>query len=532
MNNDPGSSVMPFDTTSHAAARSDSAGNRAETTLTQISTSIFDYFFPLVDELTRCVPPNPFMTFISFTILTIQWFATAYFPFLDKTWDFSRFPDIILRDVTFLADFSCGNEDIYVSGIVDVIIPFLGLFIFLWSIWMISYYHWNKTFNRYHVKITQFVYTSVLPLLILPSSFNLGFAINYIDSEFTNYYLIITIFQALSLLFLISLFFLHLVCRASTPYLENTIMSSWDGRPIFFFILGNVFSTVSSRLIKNFPFWARHLLIVGYVGYTLFTLSKLLQFPMIKQTSQVMIFSNAIGAIFCSIFQLLNFSSAIRFFVPLGITLVLYPIVFIVFRIIRKNVLTKPDISTPNKAIRSLRIQIADHCAEFIKFRLIKNITSQCPRTSILAEIAQMLSFFPSESQMLNLYITLLTKRTDLRIDEWFMFYQIRRIHILRQTSNSKQLLDDLAFMKKCTKKTISAFSSFLPRAAEENSYLSIGTLFGLAKMKRETSAVCMETMEKYPNSHLLSYEYSRYIIECEADFKGGIDNYRKGIKL
>ncbi|OHT07398.1 hypothetical protein TRFO_24414 [Tritrichomonas foetus] len=533
VNYDPGSSVMPFDESSRASRRTISVAYTSKTTIDSSST-VFDVLFPIIDELSRCSPPNSILIFIEAYLACIQSFITAYFPFLFGTWDFSKYPDKILRYLAYTIDFGCGDPEIFKTRIPSSLIIVIDALILVWTSIVVLYYQWNKTFLRYSIHITRFLFSFLVPLLLFPSCFNIGFSFNNIfdDPLNSSIHIVTTVFGFFFFIVILFLFYIDLIFRSATPYLEDTILAMWDGLPIFYFMLGNSIAILSSRLIEGFPTWSRYFLLCCFIAYVIYVVNIMTYMPMIKHLINVSFINISTSGLFAALFQMLPIPSIYRLVLPIVILVISFPIELVFFKIYRRKIAEHPDISTQNKCLRTIRIFIADRCEEFVSWKLIRNITAQCPTTTVLARIAQVLSFFPSESQLLNLYVSLLSKRNDLLFHERFMFYQIRRVHVLRQSSTSKQLNEDLAEVSKATGKAIAAFSQFLTRTVEDRQSLSIDSLSGLSNLNRVTNSACREALEKYPNSSRLVFVYSRYLIECFADFREGVKLHQKAILI
>ena len=69
MNYVPGSSVMPFESTSRVS-RVTTGGHTIEETTNSLSSTVFDIFFFIIDELSRSAPPNSLFVFFQFFIST------------------------------------------------------------------------------------------------------------------------------------------------------------------------------------------------------------------------------------------------------------------------------------------------------------------------------------------------------------------------------------------------------------------------------------------------------------------------------
>ena len=62
----------------------------------------------------------------------------------------------------------------------------------------------------------------------------------------------------------------------------------------------------------------------------------------------------------------------------------------------------------------------------------------------------------------------------------------------------------------------------------DEKQEISLDSLAALARLNRTTSSLCHEVMARYLNNSRLLFIFSRYVIECQADFKARISLYQE----
>ncbi|KAK8889250.1 hypothetical protein M9Y10_033996 [Tritrichomonas musculus] len=483
-------------------------------------TSSIDLIFPLYDEITRVAPQKSGSSVIMFFIILFEAFLCGYFPFLPDTWDFDKSSDKILRYISYILDFGNADKSILNSFIPSIIIICLTFLIYLWFICLLAYYQANKTFNRKTIFISRFIFSYNVPVLLIPIMYSFGFNLNAIFTEEKNQtaYIVLTVLSAILVLNIYFVFYLDIIFRSSTPYLEKSCFSMWDGNPFFYFVLIQGFSAFSSRLLFHFPKWTRCFLVVVYCFASGGLIFATFYFPYVNQTSNIIMASMHTTNIISSILAICPILSVVRLIIPIIIFIISVIVYKYVFKYIRKKVVEEPKIKNELQSLRSLHVCISDDPNSFINWTLVRSITTRHQTTNILVRTAQILSFFPSESQLLNMYVALISKRSDLKLNERFLFYQIRRVHVLRQSSATKLFNYEFEEVKKSTSKMIACFSQFFI----SNNDLSIETLVGLVKLNRKTNSICLEAIDKYPNSARLMYEYSKYLIECHAQFKEG----------
>lgn len=441
----------------------------------------------------------------------------------------------------------------------------LSALIIIYLISIIIYYNINKMFPHYNSHITRFVISFLIPILLSPSCCNIGFSFNAIFlediqisidpnitatnitidlSEYSSSYLskqlkwrplfiASVVFGAVFLALLAAAFYVDVMFRSSTPYIEDTPLSMWDGFPLFMILFGSSLTNLFSVLMARMPEWARSLLAACCVLWNAACACCLLSFPMVKKWMNTAVFALVASGVVASFCQLLPVPAACRLAAPLAsLAAVCAPLSLVLFRVVRRKVesadVEEADFSRDWRALRWIRLAIGSRCEEFVSFKWLKK-ANQAGSARVISQAAQVIAFFPSESQNLKFYISLLSKKSDLSLHQRFLFGQLRRVHVLRQSNTSKQLNEDLREITKATGQAIQCFQQFLIRTIDERQELTVDRLNYLAHINRATNSLCREAISRYPNNSRLLFLFSQYVIECQADFKGGIALYQEG---
>ena len=559
----PESSVMPSESISRASRISTTVRHISEHQIESTSSGFFEIFFLIFDEIGKFSPPNSFLIFIQIFISFYQFYITSFFPFMSDGWDFSVFPDKIIRYLNYPVDFGNGDPDIFNSGICLCLLLILCAIFIIFLIIIFFYYKANKMFPQHCALATRIIISIVIPIILSPLSYIIVFSFKSCFTNDSSYipcinkteynktkiyddpsgnlseisttnrqlYLTTATIGILFYFFLLFIFYADVMFRSSTPYLEDTPLSMWDGFPLFLSMFGSTLNIIFSGFIFRFPTWAAYFLIICYLIYNGYILYNILFFPMIKHWMNATFFIFVSSSLFSSLFQLFPIKSIYRLLIPLVIFVVHIPIVIIFLRQFRRKItrqeIEEANISTESRALRYLRLSISDRCADFVLFKWLKPM-NQKSTNKLLFQMAQFISFFPSESQNLTFYISLLARRNNISLHQQFLFFQLRRVHIFRQSSTSKQLNEDLSTISKATSQCISSFAQFLIRTIDDRQELTIDSLRSLAKLNKSTCSMCHEAMSRYPNNSRLIFIFSRYIIECQADFKGGVSMYQE----
>ncbi|OHT06529.1 hypothetical protein TRFO_25413 [Tritrichomonas foetus] len=518
--------------TSHHSQRSMSLSSSASDIANDtVGSSSLDHLFPFFDEITRTAPQKMGSSVIMIFIIFLEAFTNGYFPFLPDFWNLNEQPDKILRYFAYLLDFGNSDESVLKTYVPSIVILALSYMIFFWFLGIVQYYRINKTFSRASIIATRILFSFILPFLLIPNMNSIGFnfnAIFYAQSGSHSAYIALTVLSVISGAINYFLFYFDIIFRSSTPYLENSCFSMWDGKPFFTFVLVQGLAAFSSRLLFHFPAWTKYFLVALYGVVNLVMALNCFVFHFIPEICNISLAAMHMTNLLSAVFAVCPISSTIRLIIPIPIFIVMQSVFYFLFKMTRKKAIELLPTKLEEQALMTMRIVMADDPKSFVDWTLIRQITALHPTTNVFIRIAQVLSFFPSESQLLNHYVMIISKHSDLKLHERFMFYQIRRVHVLRQSSANKQFNFEFEEVKKQTSKMIACFSQFFVT----NNELSIGTLIGLVKLNKKTNSLCNEALEKYPNSSRLAYEYSRYLIECHAEFKEGTAWYNKAEQM
>ena len=382
---------MPFEGTSKAS--------RVVSALAQVnddnsySETFIDRLFLIFNELGRFSQPNSILVFIQVIILFYDYFISAYLSFLPDIWNFTKFPDKILRYLTYPIDFGLGDIDIYVKGGPSFFLLILNFIIILYLIIILIYFQINKMFPHYHAFLTRFTISFLIPIILSPLCYNIGFSFNCIfqrkleievdssitdenqtimididpniyDSVVTNehkpLYISSTVFSTIFYLILIFICYIDIMFRSSTPYLENTALSMWDGFPFFLSILSTNLTVLFSRIIERLPKWSSYFMIVCYIFYNSYILYQIFYFPMIKKWMNVIFSLFVSSSIINSLFQLFPISSFYRLLIPFCFFVAFIPFYIILFKFLRKRINSKEiedlKLSKEKNSLRYLRL--------------------------------------------------------------------------------------------------------------------------------------------------------------------------------
>jgi hypothetical protein len=114
-----------------------------------------------------------------------------------------------------------------------------------------------------------------------------------------------------------------------------------------------------------------------------------------------------------------------------------------------------------NQAFKYLSIGIAEHSDLFLDMSLIKFIADNHYNGTCYSFLLKLLSFFPSESRLLNLIFNRTLSLSNLEFSERFLLYQIHQVKCFRQSSTSSIITMKLIEMKVQVKRGINFSKKF-----------------------------------------------------------------------
>lgn len=517
--NQEGSSVLDD---SSAASRQSFAAfqSTSEESLNSSDESFLDYFFPLYDEMTRFCAPHNVLALLKMIVHVIQLIMTSFFLYMGELWDKDTRIFKIIKVFSYIADFGCNEPKILSAGALISVIIVLEFLIFLWCIYLLLYYRHNKSFLRVYIYTTDVVFLYLLPMLVIPSANLAGACFIGCWRYDMGGFIASTIFLVFGTIFISFIAGYTLVLRYASPFISNIVGFAWDGTQIVSLVIITAITAFFSHFLTALDTWTGYILILAYELFLVYDIIQMFTFPFIRPFHNVGITSLMTLLVINAIISTFKIPDILR--INTGLLLVIIvPIYYFIFRHIQKKIIDHPSIKKDWQILRSIRIHIAGRPKDFINWKLIKAIPITSP-TKIIVRIARVLSMFPSESHLLNFYISILSKRVDFTFTERFMLMQIRRIYILRQCSISKKENQDYLNLHQHIEEMVALACSFI-KSTVKTKMLNIDTILWYSKLNHQTLTMCKEIIEKYPNSTKIANDYSKYLIECRTDFKEGV---------
>ena len=383
----------------------------------------------------------------------------------------------------------------------------------------------------------------------------------YKNSDFSKYTfsLIISFIEGVIIYFQI---FGNFYFASESPYLNRTIFAMWDCRVFVLTILLIGFNQFASLILEIFHKWCTifylfvTLLFVLYILYYTFFqpfiniwmnsfFQSLLTYILIENFMYILYTFNGSDA--CK-----NVASVAFFF----IIIYLFIYYFINKKIINKvdKKLSPPEVKSPDTQTESDQIeeyqfyqltdqekrdmfdkyvfQSIDHALlyfrvgitraspYFIDFSFIRYMKDTYSQKQIQFFILQLSALFPSQHQFFNYCITLASKREDFfNVFEQFIMYQFHRINIVRQSSVSKEVTNELIRLEAMADDSISAIRGFWAEILQTKTEFNAASLGFIRTLAFNTRSCYLDAIDKYPNSTQILNSYCRFLCESYGDY-------------
>jgi len=509
---------------SYTSQRSQSLSKTSSIAVHQATKGLFDFTFPLLEEVNTAVPPVESLSTFTQIIKTIQQFACFSLMYYPGVFDIEGDGIKVFRGLFCLGDF--GNtyfsNSFSISTIIGVGLSVIQALVF---ILVLTYYHRNKVFPKVSLYIIRAMFSFLSILLVIPMGIACGRSF-YIMS---NTYSIINIvsFVLTLICWIVNCFILYIGIYISSfsPFINNVTFGAWDGSADFISIILSSFVGFMQYFAAIYPNWCHYIFFILCDIAHLYDIYQILKQPYLKPFANSFYVTTQISCFFLLLLSLCPFGSKtglISILAALGIFVILNIVGVFVLKKLYKKICTDKNMRTDIQCIQLLRIFLLCEPQEFITWDLLKEVTVARTSSAVLLQSARVLTFFPSESHTLGHFISLLNYRSDLKTPERFSFNQIQKVYLLRQSSVSHQLNSDFSAVQKQTNQMINYVRNFWLNCQDHKPKLSIGLLNSLHGAVKRINETCLEYMSKYPNASRFTEEYSRFLIECKGDFQNG----------
>jgi len=508
--------------------------------LIQGKTSTFDQVFPMFDQMFQHIRLPSFLYSVSAFFMVIHVLFTAIWPFNSQLNGNNSLISDIVKYVFFV--------DASLSSLSHTYIAFMFLLLVIlvwcWFVYVMSFYSSNHRFLRWTLYPVRFSVEILCPLLIHPVSVLLGLSINKQFENSNSGYSLPLLCSAICYISFISIMWVGFLLESRTSYMQSHVYSVFDSSILVEVILISSISIVFSFLFRMYSDWTLILIQVGHAGIMLRYSYALLFIPFHQIRTNIVLLGTLISSFSYDILNIAHFFVHFSFnnSILLGFYALLTFLSMIISHMIVKNRINNflcclADEDSPKSeeerfsrvlslgidknadlSLMLLRLGLIHQSSLFIDFSLIKAISQFQSSNDVLCTLVQFVSFFPSESRLLNALFSHASSKRDLEMKDRFLMYEVHRIKTLRQSSTSLDANERLSELKSTSIQCESISKSFW-----NQSKVKIGFLDAVSDKIKTTQALWEEGIRDYPNNPKFCDEYCRFLTEALCDFENAI---------
>ena len=532
--------------------------SQAESSHFASSADLYEqYFFSLISEANRSRKVSPFFRMIEFFFIYLQLILSAYN-------DFLPYEDTDSNYITFLKVFYIGF-----IGAADEVVPFiiaLSVIDFItiaFFVICIIDYHVTHEYRKWMLYVLRIWHGHLFGVLLIPNFLMImkGFAYLGLHNDFQGYIIVIitSILGCISIWHYLTI----LPFFSRTPYLSPSPVHAWDIKRIYKFLLISAIPMgLESFLNDQFETWIEIIPLFMMIGIFIYLIYELCSLPFKGIFFNALLFGCFNGVILGAAFSAAESISegvgnTVFYSGPPILAVVSTIVIYFIIREYRKKVmkslsyesfnepgerpteemkkeqLDKLNLKNKKKSIMFIQIGFEEMCDMFVDWSLCKYLFDKFPADDdLIVFISWLVSLFPSEIQFLHKIITHGTKIVGISVDNRFLFFQIHRIHIFRQSSTSRETSNDFTKVKKVTDQTISAFCKYWLNLSKPNNEFNTSIYQGLAHLKQQAEAAWSEALDKYPNNPRFAKEHAVFLLEVGCQFKESLKQNQKALQL
>jgi hypothetical protein len=499
------------------------------------------YLFPSVAEANRVrVVPGAVRLF-EFIFISLQVFFGSWFQTYTAHVTDSGFRTFL--KVLFIGQ--VGNVEDFLGCFIALMLIDLVTGAFL-AVVVVSY-----AVNREHAQWThsifRFWHAHLFNLFAIPNMMMSVLAFSYLSNVGGAKGTAIAILSIPATMYSVFHYLTVTVLFSRSPYLWPSPVHCWRPKQIYFAVVISGLLFGLSGFFQGFEEWFQvvpRVLFIIFAITSFFTVVRYLPFKgaVVNAVCSAQLWASVVGSLLSIIYIYADLSSTILLIVPPVVFVVLGGIIWGIFEAQRKSIKTflaysslSNGVTLPTEderrtylrdnlpvhgnarlALQWVTVGFEDEAELGIDWSLFKVLNEWFNLDAdIVLLCAWIVSFFPSEVQFLHAYLACQAQLRDLSAVDRCMFFQLRRIHVFRQSSVTREATLDFDHIKRITDSTIASYCKFWSNIANPNMPFNRSSLFSLSVQRREAEAAWAEALEKYPNTCMCIEEYARFLVDC-----------------
>lgn len=536
----------------HLVSESSYESRSVETAVKATSTTniLDEVLIPLIAESNRSTKSKGIIFAISIIIVFIQIILGSLFCLIEN----NKIPKGLRKvaEVFFLGY----SYDSFETNQRFIMLAFQLFSLVALLIIIINFKYVSHEFSKFTLGFARLWYGDLYSIFIIPTFvYTVASAIYYgehpqIQNAFFTFVHVILLFMC----FFISRYLTENLER--NIYISSSPIFLWRTIPFFnaLLIYGVAFSSCPLALI--FTNWIEYvpqlLLIIISPFVSINLLSKCFQKPALNAFAISLPVFSFLGGAMSLINNIVDdFPKFVYFIFPCAgfiISHIIYMLYLILYKDKKiKEFLTKNFELTDDEKLQlfdsmkiskqdkcySLLVGLVNKCPLFLNWSLSHYLINRDPEDmNFLTFATWLVSFFPSETRIMNSYLSQINKYPYLSFSERCSFFQLHRIYVLRESSFSTSLeaAADFRPVHEQSEKVISYISNFWRFAASDPEEIQDSIFHLISKERRQAETMWTDLLEKYPNNAQMMHDYARFLANGESKFQKAIQNHQKAI--
>lgn len=507
--------------------------------------------YPLFSEISQIVKVPSFVYFFSQFFSLAQFLISGLWSNSDHFWDQDPKGKSAIR--IFQCFIDLGLHGISGNLITYDILIILFVIMIGWHIFIIVYYYYFHQYSKLMLYITQILQMFVLPPIIPFYASHAGNSFSEIAAESMSQTgvsarnAVLFVFFTLATIILFILFAICFSFLCLSPILSQILDASWDPKPIIFMLSLTCYSSFFGPVLDHFAKWVNMIFILASVALTVYTILLLKDFPFHQFWINPAFAGLAVGHIF---FELLLIPSCFSYEIPSTIYLIISLVLIVVSVVIAYLLLRRKrqriikqlsystigesnitdvdkkahfetiELKTASDIYSFLRIGLAYNCDLFLDFSFPHYIVENYATQQLVLAVSQMISFFPNELQYLAYCLGMITKLGELSFQDHYLFFQMKKVHLMRQSSLSKEASATIKKMRKQSLDTISAIRGFWKEVGSGHANLDFNALIAVQKTTNKLKGTFQDLTDRFSNNQEMCNEYAMFLVEGAGDYK------------
>jgi len=513
-----------------ASKSTDSLHSEYRTQIQRGSYKWIDSYFSLFDfYYLHCRLPSILLC-IRDIFLILQILFSSIWPYL-TIWDGVNSISILKTYLLFY------DQEYYSSWKTWIKIGILVMvFGFLWCIMysMRSY----KTSHQYGIwnAIIIFIFVEIIfPLSIFFFASYFGYCVNSFINIKSNENIFSLLISVISGTLAISTTYCYLLTLSRSLYQKYSFLSIFDPSVLISFLIHSSYFLIASIVFNKFS---------NFVLVAFIIINSVIKVSVLFSMDKYPFISIIINELFLSITLsniVNNITIVIYFFIKFDSIAIVLGLEFIICSLI--------SFIKFNRSIKHFKLEWVHHnnsidylskdegywlfilrlsfilaSEPFIDMSFIKNLAQSTFSNETICSCLFHVSFIPSETRLTNILFSNTIKKKDLNLKERYLLYQANKIKILRQSSTTSEINNQLASLNNSTAECESIIKNFWNRSSVSLSYL-----VAVKSLLFSTKSLWEENLGSYPNNPKFCNDYCNFLIDTLCDFEYSIIMKQRG---